>query len=198
DRAAVPYDRPDDIAETVAEELARDGVVAWFQGRSEYGPRALGHRSLLAHPGRAENLERLNHVKGREEFRPVAPMVLADRAADLFSGGPLPSPYMLFVHDVAAAWRDRIPAVVHVDGTARIQTVGERQARLLGLMLRGFERCNALRVVVSCGVNPAGRLNVDDARDALVCFGTAPVVLLAIWPFAVRRGRVNACPRTPS
>ncbi|WP_229875335.1 carbamoyltransferase family protein, partial [Streptomyces coeruleorubidus] len=146
DTAAIPYEKPDDIAETVAEELARDGVVAWFQGRSEYGPRALGHRSLLAHPGRAENLERLNHVKGREEFRPVAPMVLADRAADLFSGGPLPSPYMLFVHDVAQEWRDRVPAVVHVDGTARIQTVEERREPLVARMLRAFEQRTGLPV----------------------------------------------------
>ena len=72
--------------------LAEDGVVAWFQGRSEFGPRALGHRSLLAHPGRAENLARLNDVKGREQFRPVAPMVRAERAAEIFARGPLPSP----------------------------------------------------------------------------------------------------------
>ncbi|OKK13784.1 carbamoyltransferase family protein [Streptomyces sp. CB02400] len=189
ERAAIPYETPDDIAETVAEELARDGIVAWFQGRSEYGPRALGHRSLLAHPGRAENLERLNHVKGREEFRPVAPMVLADRAAELFSGGPLPSPYMLFVHDVATEWRDRVPAVVHVDGTARIQTVEEGREPLVARMLRGFERRTGLPVVVNTSLNTAGRPMADDPRDALECFGSAPVDLLAIGPYAVRRGR---------
>ncbi|MGA5898720.1 carbamoyltransferase [Streptomyces venetus] len=192
DTAAIPYDKPDDIAETVAEVLAQDGVVAWFQGRGEYGPRALGHRSLLAHPGRAENLERLNHVKGREEFRPVAPMVLADRAADLFSGGPLPSPYMLFVHDVAQQWRDRIPAVVHVDGTARIQTVEERREPLVARMLKAFERRTGLPVVVNTSLNTAGRPMVDDPRDALECFGSAPVDLLAIGPYAVRRGRAFA------
>lgn len=80
-------------------------LVGWFQGRAEFGPRALGQRSLLADPRRIDNLERLNTVKGREQFRPVAPMVLAEHAAEIFSGGPIPSPYMLFVHDVAAAWR---------------------------------------------------------------------------------------------
>ena len=99
--AAVPFERPDDLADAVAAVLADNGVVAWFQGRSEYGPRALGHRSLLAHPGYAANLERMNDVKGREQFRPVAPMVLAERASEIFGRGPLPSPYMLFVHDVA-------------------------------------------------------------------------------------------------
>lgn len=191
ERAAVPYEEPDDIAETVAEELARDGVVAWFQGRSEYGPRALGHRSLLAHPGRAENLERLNAVKGREEFRPVAPMVLVERAAQLFDG-PLPSPYMLFVHKVAPEWRERIPAVVHVDGTARIQTVDRADEPLVARMIDGFERRTGLPVVVNTSLNTAGRPMVDDPRDALECFGSAPVDLLALGPFTVRRKRVFA------
>ncbi|NEA16950.1 carbamoyltransferase [Streptomyces halstedii] len=189
ERAAVPYEEPEDIAETVAEELSRDGVVAWFQGRSEFGPRALGHRSLLAHPGQAENLERLNAVKGREEFRPVAPMVLEERAAELFDG-PVPSPYMLFVHEVAEPWRARIPAVVHVDGTARVQTVDAGAEPLVARMLGAFERRTGLPVVVNTSLNTAGRPMVDDPRDALECFGSAPVDLLALGPFAVRRGRV--------
>jgi hypothetical protein len=89
--ARVAYERPPDLAEAVAEVIAADGVVAWFQGRSEYGPRALGHRSLLANATRAANLERLNDVKGREQFRPVAPMVLAERAGEIFEG-PMPAP----------------------------------------------------------------------------------------------------------
>ncbi|MEU9206644.1 carbamoyltransferase C-terminal domain-containing protein [Streptomyces sp. NPDC048415] len=185
--AAVPFDRPPDIAATVAEALAENAIVAWFQGRSEYGPRALGHRSLLAHPGHAGNLERLNDVKGREQFRPVAPMVLADRACDIFDG-PLPSPYMLFVHDVADAWRDRIPAVVHVDGTARIQTVDPEREPLVARMLGAFERLTGLPVVVNTSLNTAGRPMVDDPRDALECFGSSPVDLLAIGPYAIRRG----------
>ncbi|AYL40140.1 carbamoyltransferase [Streptomyces sp. PDY-4] len=185
--AAVPFERPADIAATVARTLADNGVVAWFQGRGEYGPRALGHRSLLAHPGHAGNLERLNDVKGREQFRPVAPMVLADRAAEIFDG-PLPSPYMLFVHDVAPAWRDRVPAVVHVDGTARVQTVDAAREPLVARMLGEFERLTGLPVVVNTSLNTAGRPMVDDPRDALECFGSSPVDLLAIGPYAVRRG----------
>ncbi|MGQ4426742.1 carbamoyltransferase C-terminal domain-containing protein, partial [Streptomyces violaceoruber] len=123
--------------------------------------------------------------------RPVAPMVLADRAADIFTG-PVPSPYMLFVHDVAPAWRDRVPAVVHVDGTARIQTVEERREPLVARMLAAFERRTGLPVVVNTSLNTAGRPMVDDPRDALECFGSAPVDLLAIGPFAVRRGRAFA------
>jgi carbamoyltransferase len=187
--ADVPFERPDDIAAEVAECLAANGVVARFQGRSEYGPRALGHRSLLAHPGHEANLERLNDVKGREQFRPVAPMVLADRADRIFGRGPLPSPYMLFVHDVDPAWRDRIPAVVHVDGTARVQTVDADDKPLVARMLQRFEALTGLPVVVNTSLNTAGRPMVDDPRDALECFGSAPVDLLAIGPFAVRRRR---------
>jgi carbamoyltransferase len=184
--AKVAFERPDDIAEAIAEVLADDGVVAWFQGASEYGPRALGRRSLLADPRHAGNLERLNDVKGREQFRPVAPMVLEERAADLFDG-PLPSPYMLFTHRVREPWAERIPAVVHVDGTARIQTVSAADAPLVARMLQAFERRTGIPVVVNTSLNTAGRPMVDDPRDALECFGSAPVDALAIGPYLVRR-----------
>ena len=186
DRAGVEYERPDDVADAVAEVLAADGVVAWFQGRSEFGPRALGHRSLLADPRRMENLERLNDIKGREQFRPVAPMVLESEARAIFTGRH-PSEHMLFVHDVAAEWRGRIPAVVHVDGTARVQTVDPAEEPLVARMLEAFHARTGVPVVVNTSLNTAGRPMVDDPRDALECFGSAPVDLLAIGPFVVRR-----------
>jgi carbamoyltransferase len=192
DAAGVAYTEPEDLADAVAAELADDRIVAWFQGRSEYGPRALGHRSLLAHPGHAANLERLNDVKGREQFRPVAPMVLAERAAELFEGGPLPSPYMLFTHRVRRPWPERIPAVVHVDGTARIQTIDRDAEPLVHRCIAAFERRTGLPVVVNTSLNTAGRPMVDDPRDALECFGSAPVDVLAIGPCLVRRARPAA------
>jgi len=189
--AKVACERPADVADAVAEAIATDGVVAWFQGRSEYGPRALGHRSLLANAGRAGNLERLNDVKGREQFRPVAPMVLAERAAEVFEG-PMPSPYMLFTHRVRPEWRDRIPAVVHVDGSARIQTVDRDDEPLVARMLEAVERRTGVPVVVNTSLNTAGRPMVDDPRDALECFGSAPVDVLALGPFLVRRAALTS------
>jgi carbamoyltransferase len=185
-QAALPFETPADLADVIAQALADDQIVAWYQGRSEYGPRALGHRSLLAHPGRRENLERLNDIKGREQFRPVAPLVLAERAAEIFDG-PLPSPYMLFVHDVAPAWQDRIPAVVHVDGTARIQTVDAADEPLLARLLEQFERRTGLPVLVNTSLNTAGRPMVDSPSDVLELFGSTPADVLAIGPHVVRR-----------
>ncbi|ADB29791.1 Carbamoyltransferase [Kribbella flavida DSM 17836] len=185
-QAALPFETPRDLAAVVAQALAEDQIIAWFQGRAEYGPRALGHRSLLAHPGRKENLERLNDIKGREQFRPVAPLVLAERAAEIFDG-PLPSPYMLFVHDVAPAWQDRIAAVVHVDGTARIQTVDRADEPLVAALLEEFEQRTGLPVLVNTSLNIAGRPMVDSPHDALELFGAAPVDMLVLGPHVVRR-----------
>lgn len=187
--AELPAERPADLAGTVADALAAGCVVGWFQGRSEYGPRALGNRSLLVDPRDPGNLQRMNAIKGREEFRPVAPMVLADRAAAIFDG-TFPSPYMLFVHRVRPEWRDRIPAVVHVDGTARIQTVDRTGDPLVASLLEAFEARTGVPVVVNTSFNTAGRPMVDHPRDALECFGSGPIDVLAMGPFLVRRGHL--------
>jgi carbamoyltransferase len=126
-------------------------------------------------------------VKGREEFRPVAPMVLLERAKDVFEGGPIPSPYMLFTHRVRSDWVARIPAVTHVDGTARIQTVAKADEPLMHAVIAGFEQRTGLPVVVNTSLNTAGRPMVDDPRDALECFGSAPIDAMALGPFLVRR-----------
>jgi carbamoyltransferase len=186
-RAAVTFTTPQDLAGEVADILVENGVIAWFGGRSEYGPRALGQRSLLANPRYASNLERLNEVKGREQFRPVAPMVLTDRAGEIFTGGPIPSPYMLFVHDVRPQWRKRIPAVVHVDGTARIQTVDDHTNAAIAALLRAFDSRTGVPVLVNTSLNTAGRPMVDDPRDALELFGSAPVDALVLGAHLVRR-----------
>lgn len=189
EEAAVPYERPRDLAAAVGDALADNKLIGWFQGRAEFGPRALGGRSLLADPRHPANLERLNAVKGREQFRPVAPMVLAERAAEIFSRGPLPSPYMLFVHDVAQQWRDRIPTVTHVDGTARIQTVDESAHPRLHAAISRFAQCTGVPVVVNTSFNTAGRPMVDSPRDALEVFGSSPIDVLAMGSYLVRRQR---------
>jgi len=185
--AALPYRRPDDLAGEVADVIARGGVVGWFQGRSEFGPRALGNRSLLASAAHGDMTERLNRVKGRESFRPVAPMIHLRRAAEIVEGGPIPSPHMLFVHRVRPAFRDRIPAACHVDGTARVQTVDPAEAPLVARLLDEVERRQGLPVVINTSFNTGGRPMVDAPRDALECFGASPIAALAMGPFLVAR-----------
>lgn len=184
--AGVAYERPPDVAAEAASILASGSVIGWFEGRSEYGPRALGQRSLLADPRSRDMLQRLNDVKGREQFRPVAPVVLAERARDIFDG-TFPSPYMLLVHRVRPDWQERIPAVVHVDGTARAQTVDRSTQPLLAHLLDRFDALTGVPVLVNTSFNTAGRPMVDDPRDALEVFGSAPVAALVMGPFLVRR-----------
>src|SRR5207248_1822884 len=114
------------MAGETADLLVQDKVIGWFQGRMEFGPRALGGRSILASPLHASMQAKLNEIKDREDFRPVAPVVLEEEAPRWFAGASV-SPFMLFVFDVKPDKADRIPAVRHVDGTARIQTINRAQ-----------------------------------------------------------------------
>src|SRR5919107_4018209 len=104
----------------------------------------------------------------------------------------MPSPYMLFTHGLREGWAERIPAVVHVDGTARIQTVHRETEPLVARMLERFEELTGVPVVVNTSLNTAGRPMVDDPRDALECFGSSPVDALAIGPFLLARAGVPA------
>ena len=186
DEAGVAYEVPDDLEGAVADILAEGTVVGWFQGRSEFGPRALCRRSLLADPRSGEMQETLNAIKGRESFRPVAPVVLEERAAEIFEG-QLPSPYMLFTHRVKPEWQERIRGVVHRDGTARIQTLSrEQQPRAAGVLEKFAER-TGVPVLVNTSFNTAGRPIVDDPRDALEVLGSAPLAALAIGRCLVRK-----------
>ena len=185
------YERPRDLAAAVAQRLAEGDVVGWFEGRSEYGPRALGHRSLLVDPRDPANLQRMNDIKGRESFRPVAPMVTLERAAEIFEG-VIPSPYMLFVHRVRPDWRDRVAAAVHVDGTARAQTVDRRDEPLMARVLDEFGARTGVPVLINTSFNTAGRPIVDHPREALECFGAGPIGTLVLGPFVVKRSRLAA------
>jgi len=178
--------RLDDIADETAKLLAEDKIIGWFQGRMEFGPRALGSRSILASPIRPEMQERLNDIKDREDFRPVAPAVIEERAAEWFVGGRR-SPFMLFVFDVAADKAERIPAVRHVDGTARVQTVNRAQHPLYYDLLCAFERRTGVPVLVNTSFNTRGEPIVCTPRDAVECFWTSPLDALVIGSWLLEK-----------
>ena len=169
-----------DICADTAKLLAQGNVFGWFQGRSEFGPRALGNRSLLADPRPAAMKDKLNkRVKHRQAFRPFAPIVVAERAAEIFEGDE-ESPFMLLAKQVRPAWREKIPAVVHVDGTARVQTVRERQNPRLYRLLREFEAITGVPVLVNTSFNVKGEPIVETPRDALDCFLGTGIDYLAL------------------
>jgi carbamoyltransferase len=184
----LPYRRLDDVASDTAAILAEDRVIGWFQGRMEFGPRALGARSILASPLHADMQERLNAIKDREDFRPVAPVVLEEAASEWFVDA-IRSPFMLFVNDVRADRADRIPAVRHVDGTARIQTITRDQHPRYHALLTAFAARTGVPVLVNTSFNTRGEPVVCTPRDAIESFWTSPLDALVIGSFLIEKPR---------
>ncbi len=182
----LPYRRLGNVAEETADILAQDKVIGWFQGRMEYGPRALGARSILASPIHAEMQNRLNEIKDREDFRPVAPVVLEEEAGNWFTNADA-SPFMLFVYDVIPEKADKIPAVRHVDGTARIQTVNRAQNPAYYDLLKAFQAKTGVPVLVNTSFNTRGEPIVCSPRDAIECFWTSPLDALVIGSFLLEK-----------
>jgi carbamoyltransferase len=159
----------DALAEEVASMIESGRTVGLLRGRSELGPRALGHRSILADPRAPTMKDHLNaRVKFREGFRPYAPMVLAEYANDIFDLAQ-PSPFMLFACDVRAQYRALLPAVTHVDGTARVQTVDGQEPFLRALLL-AFYRRTGIPVLLNTSFNLAGEPMVETPEDAIRAF----------------------------
>jgi carbamoyltransferase len=184
--AKVPYRKLENIAEETAEILADDKIIGWYQGRMEYGPRALGSRSILASPINPKMQARLNEVKDREDFRPVAPVVLEEEARNWFKNA-IYSPFMLFVYDVKEEKADQIPAVRHVDGTARIQTINREQHPQYYDLLKAFQRRTGVPVLVNTSFNTLSKPIVCSPRDAIECFWTSPFDALIIGSFLIEK-----------
>jgi carbamoyltransferase len=163
-------ERHPDIEKRAAGLLAEGKILGWFQGRMEFGPRALGNRSILADPRSAQMKEILNaKVKFRELFRPFAPAILAERAGEYFERrGSFP--FMTVVLPVKAEKRARIPAVVHHDGTARLQTVEKEVSPRFHRLVQEFERLTGVPVVLNTSFNLQGEPIVCTPEDAVATF----------------------------
>ncbi|MEA2891641.1 MAG: carbamoyltransferase, partial [Bradyrhizobium sp.] len=166
-------------------------VIGWFQGGSEFGPRALGNRSLLADPRKAEMKDILNsRVKHRQPFRPFAPIVLVERAKEIFEGEE-DSPFMLIAKPVRPEWRDRIPAIVHVDGTARVQTVSQDTNPMLYRLLKEFEALTGVPVLINTSFNVKGEPIVETPQDAVVCFLTTGIDNLVLHDMLISKNALH-------
>jgi carbamoyltransferase len=190
----VIIEKPTDPVEHVADLLAGFAIVGWYQGRMEFGPRALGHRSILANPTRADTKDIVNaRVKFREMFRPFAPIVPREAASDYFNPGHS-NPFMLQVVTVLPDKRAVIPAVTHVDGSARVQTVTAEQNPEIYRLLWEVKRRNGVPVLLNTSFNIRGDTIVRTPADAIKCFLETGMDALAIGPYLLRKERDAALP----
>ncbi|MDP8256690.1 MAG: carbamoyltransferase C-terminal domain-containing protein [Candidatus Alcyoniella australis] len=181
----------DDPTAQVAKLLADDKIVGWFYGASEFGPRALGQRSILADPRSTTVVARLNEqIKHRQWFRPYAPAVLADQVSRYFELDA-PSPHMLLVAPVREQWRERLPAITHVDGTARIQTVTREDNAPLFALLTQFEKLSGVGVLLNTSFNDHGEPIVESPADALAEFLAVELDALVIQDVLVTKHRAE-------
>jgi len=187
DKAALSYVELKDAPASAAQLLADGHIIGWFQGRAEFGPRALGNRSIVADPRKAEMKDILNkRVKFREPFRPFAPSVLAERSAELFAPG-LESPFMLRAYHTREDKRDVVPAITHADGTARVQTVTRTSNPLYYRLIEEFGKLTGVPCVLNTSFNIRGEPIVNTVADALKCFFTTDMDALFLGPFALAR-----------
>jgi carbamoyltransferase len=176
----------EELLRTTANHIATGKVVGWFQGRVEWGPRALGNRSILADPRRPEMKEILNRrIKHRETFRPFAPSILEEAGGEYFERTN-PSPFMTFAYSVRPEKRAVIPAATHVDGTARLQTVSRTANPLYWKLIRAFGNVTGVPVVVNTSFNDNEPI-VCRPEEALDCFRRTQMDVLVIGNFILTK-----------
>jgi len=183
----IAFGKPSLIAETVARAIADGKIVARYNARAEFGPRALGQRSILANPKDAKMKDVLNvRIKHREPFRPFAPVCLRERVSDYFDLN-VDAPFMLLICQATERAKREIPAVVHNDGTARVQTVTREQNADLYDIISAFERLSGTPVIINTSFNVNGETIVDSPLDAIESFGFMDIDYLAIGDYWVSK-----------
>jgi carbamoyltransferase len=186
--------RPVQDPSTEAANLITDGkIIGWAQGRSEFGPRALGNRSILADPRREENKDLINEmVKNRESYRPFAPSVLEEYADQFFEVPDGSSPaYMTFTVPVREAMRPKLPAITHIDGTARIQTVSRNTNERYWRLIEAFRQRTGVPVVLNTSFNHNLEPIVDSVEDAITCLLTTGLTHLVIDNYLITKRPVK-------
>jgi carbamoyltransferase len=175
-----------ELCNKVAKEIADGKIVGWFQGRMEWGPRALGNRSIVVDPRRAEMKDTLNaRIKRRESFRPFAPSILLERVGEYFERD-YPDPFMIKVYPVRPEKRKEIPAVTHVDGTGRLQTVRKEDNSLYWQLIKEFENLTGVPIILNTSFNENEPI-VCKPEEAIDCFLRTRMDVLVMGPFLISR-----------
>ena len=187
-REGIKYNRldRDELLKQTADEIVQGKVIGWFQGRSEWGPRALGNRSILCHPGFEGMKDILNaRIKHREWFRPFAPVVLEERQNDIFEHD-FPSPFMLHVYKIREEWREKLSAVNHVDDTGRLQTLTRDQNSMYYDLIKAFEAKTGIPVLLNTSFNENEPI-VETHDEAIDCYLRTKMDVLVAGPFICRK-----------
>jgi len=181
---------PDALDAWTAEQIAAGRVVGWFQGRMEWGARALGNRSIVADPRRADMRDIINtRIKFRERFRPFAPSVLEEALDDYFVGA-VPDPFMLQVYPVRPDKRGTVPAITHVDGSGRLQTVSQRSNPRYWKLIKAFERVTGVPMLLNTSFNENEPI-VLRPQEALDCFLRTHMDIIVMGSHVLERAAVT-------
>lgn len=184
----VKYRRVENVEEVGAKWVSEGKILGWFQGRMEVGPRALGNRTIIADPRKAEMKDILNaRVKHRESYRPFAPSCLEEKAPEIFDTRGHPSPHMLLVFDVLPAKRGVVPAITHVDGTGRLQTVTPAQNERYYKLIKSFEKITGVPVVLNTSFNVMGEPIVCTPEDAVRCYKGTGIDCIALGNYVAEK-----------
>jgi carbamoyltransferase len=189
------FEKVDNVEMRTAQLLAEGSVVGWVQGQSEFGPRALGNRSILADPRPASNKLLINQmVKKREEYRPFAPSVLEESLGDYFEVPATRAeyPFMIFVLNVREEFRELLGAITHVDGTARVQTVSRDTNPKYWTLINEFQKLTGVPILLNTSFNNNAEPIVDSVEDAIVCYLTTGLHYLVIGDYLARKKEVDA------
>lgn len=182
------FSEVEDPCNIAAKLIAEGNVIAWFQGASEFGPRALGNRSILGDPRDKLVVNRLNlEIKKREAFRPFAPSVLIEKTQDYFENFSIESPSMMFTANVKKEQIKNISGVVHVDGTARLQTVNKQDNHMYYRLIEQFGKLTGVYLVINTSFNLDGMPIVETPYDAIACFNKSELDYLVIENFLLRK-----------
>lgn len=190
----VGFEKHDNIAARAAQLMAEGAVIGWVQGRSEFGPRALGNRSILADPRPAKNKDIINAmVKKREAYRPFAPSVIEEAASEFFEvpQNRTEFPFMVFVLNVRPEKRELLGAITHVDGTARIQTVSKKTNPKYWELINEFGKLTGVPMLLNTSFNNNAEPIVDSVRDSVVCFLTTKLDYLVAGDYLVSKHQID-------
>ena len=184
--AGLKYKKSTHIAYDVAKLLSEGKLVAWFQGRMEFGPRALGQRSLLADPRPKDMVNKLNEVKKREYFRPFAISILEEETPRVLEK-ITDSPFMLKVDNVKNEWKDKIPSAQHIDGSVRIQTLKKDSDGIYYDLVKNFYDLTGIPLIINTSLNIKGEPIVCTPTEAIETFVSTKIDALAIGSFLIEK-----------